>query len=227
VDIDVPELINGEAFYLFLEGCAMCGVTEMVVASMVMTALSTATSMYAQSEAQRVQQESAEAAAQANAQMAENEAATQQELAKNEISKGIADRERQQRQAARAMGQMRADMGASDFEMDSGSNLSLLAESAGEHQYDSATITSNAQQAAWQHQVGALSATNQKSLYGWQAANAGSGRNAAMIGMGGTLLGGIGQGIGQYSNYKMLQNNGYKPGDTFRQNAGKAQYAGS
>jgi hypothetical protein len=206
----------------------MCdfGVTEMFVASMVMTAASTAASMYAQSESQRVQQESAEAAAQANAQMAENEAATQQELAKNEISKGIADRERQQRQASRAMGQMRADMAASGLEMDSGSNLSLLAESAGEHQYDSATITSNAQQAAWQHQVGALNATNQKGLYDWQAANAGSGRNATMIGMGGTLLGGIGSGLGQYGKYKMLQPAGSKPGDTFRQGASKPQYAG-
>jgi hypothetical protein len=96
-------------------------------------------------------------------------------------------------------------MGASGFEMDSGSNLSLLAESAGEHQYDSAVITSNAGQAAWQHQVGALNATNQKSLYDWQAANAGSGRQATQLAMAGTLLGGIGSGIGTYNQWSKAQ----------------------
>lgn len=181
----------------------MCdgGVTAMIA----VTAISTAVSMYVQNQARKSQEKSAKAAAQYNAQVAENEAATQQELAKNEMSKGIADRERQQRQAARAMGEMRANMGASGFEMDSGSNISLLAESAGEHQYDSAVITSNAEQAAWQHQVAALNATNQKSLYDWQYANASSGRGATNLAMTGTLLGGIGSSIGTYNQWQQTQ----------------------
>lgn len=166
------------------------------------TALSTVVGMYAQHEGQKAQEKSAKTAAAYNAQVAENEAAVQQQLARNEISKGVADRERQQRQAARAMGEMRADMGASGFEMDSGSNLSLLAESAAEHQYDSAVIASNAEQAAWQHQVAGLNATNQGNLANWQYDNASSGRTAAGLGMAGTLLGGIGTGIGQYSQYQ-------------------------
>ncbi len=177
------------------------GPTIAMAVSIAATAASTAVGMIAQSQAQQAQEKSAKAAATYNAQMAENEAATQQELAKNEISKGIADRERQQRQAARAMGEMRANMGASGFEMDSGSNLSLLAESAAEHQYDSAVITSNSEQAAWQHQVSALSATNQKGLADWQYANASSGRGAAQLGMAGTLLGGIGSAIGTYNQW--------------------------
>ncbi|MDR2488773.1 MAG: hypothetical protein LBD42_04700 [Desulfovibrio sp.] len=168
------------------------------------TVISTAVSMYAQSESQRAQEKSAKAAATFNEQAAANEAATQQELAKNEISKGIAERERQQRQAARAMGQMRADMGASGFTMDSGSNLSLLAESAAEHQYDSAVISSNAEQAAWQHQVGALNATNQGNLASWQYANAASGRGASNLAMAGTLLSGISKGIGGYKTWSQL-----------------------
>jgi hypothetical protein len=161
--------------------------------------------MYAQNEQQKAIESSTRAAAEHNAQMAENEAATQQQLARNEISKGIADRERQQRQAARAMGDMRANMAASGFEMDSGSNLSLLAESAAEHQYDSATIMSNAEQSAWQHLVGALNATNQGSMYNWQKANAASGRGATNLAMAGTLLGGIGSGIGQYNQFQQNQ----------------------
>lgn len=58
-------------------------------------------------------------------QVAENEAAAQEQLARNEMSKGIADRERQQRAAARQMGEMRANMGASGFEMDTGSMSSF------------------------------------------------------------------------------------------------------
>ena len=84
----------------------------------------TAVSMYAQQQQAQQQQAAQEKMAAYNAQIAANEAATQEQLARNEISKGIADRERQQRQAARAMGEMRANMGASGFEMDSGSNLS-------------------------------------------------------------------------------------------------------
>lgn len=180
----------------------MCSVT---VAAIAVTALSTAVSMYAQNESQKAQESSAKAAAEYNAQVAAGEAATQQQLAQNEISKGVADRERQQRQAARAMGEMRANMGASGFEMDSGSNLSLLAESAAEHQYDSAVINSNAEQAAWQHQVAALNATNQGNLANWQYDNASSGRKAAGIGMAGTLLGGIGKGIGVYNQWSQRQ----------------------
>jgi hypothetical protein len=164
--------------------------------------------MYAQNEAQKAQARSARAAAEYNAQAAENQAATHRELAKNEIAKGVADRERQQRQAARAMGQMRADMAASGFEIDSGTNLSLLAESAGEHQYDSATIMSNAEQAAWQQEVAAINATNQGSMYNWQAANANSGRGASQLGMFGTLLGGIGAGIGQYNQWQQAKPSG-------------------
>ena len=154
------------------------------------------------------QADAQEKAATYNAQMAENQAAIEEENARNEIAKGIADRERQQRQAARAMGEMRAGMGASGFEMDSGSNLSLLAESAAEHQYDSAVITSNAEQAAWQHQVSALTATNQKDMYEWQAANANSGQTASLLSATGTLLGGIGNSIGKYNQWQQGQKSG-------------------
>jgi hypothetical protein len=87
----------------------------------------------------------------------------------------------------------------------------LLGESAAEHQYDSAKIMSNAEQSAWQHQVAAMNATNQGNLYDWQAANAKSGRTASLLAMGGTLLGGIGSGIGKYAQWQQLQN---KPGTT-------------
>jgi hypothetical protein len=172
---------------------------------MVMGGISTAVGMYGQAQAQKAQEASARASAQYNAQIAENEMATRQQLAQNEIARGVADKERQQRQAARAMGEMRANMGASGFEMDSGSNVSLLAESAAEHQYDSNVISQNAAMAAWQQQSAGVSALNDKNYFNWQEANASSGRGAANLAMAGSLLGGIGTGIGQYNDWAKLQ----------------------
>lgn len=175
-----------------------------------LSAISTGIGMVAQNQQAQQQASAQKAAAEYNAQVAANEAATQQELARNEIAKGIDDRERQQRQAARAMGEMRANMGASGFEMDSGSSASLLAESAQEHQYDSQVIMSNANQAAWQHLVSAGSAQNQQNWANWEGSNANSGRGAANLAMAGTLLGGIGTGIGQYNAYAQNKASGNK-----------------
>ena len=181
----------------------MSGATTAV--TLAVTAVATAASMYAQHQGQKAQEKSANASAAYNAQVAENEAATQQQLAQNEISKGIADRERQQRAAARQMGEMRAGIGASGFEMDTGSMVSLLGESAEEHQYDSNIITQNAAQAAWQHQVARTGALNNQGFANWQGENATSGRAGTYLGMGGTLLSGIAGGIGQYNQLNKVK----------------------
>ena len=175
---------------------------DMGIASLAMGVLSTGIGMYSQRQQQRQAAAAAQASANYNAQIAQNTADTQEQLARNEIAKGVADRERQQRQAARAMGEMRAGMGASGFEMDSGSALSLLAESAGEHQYDSQIISQNAEQAAWQHLMGQTSAMNEKSFADYQFANAGSGSSG--LSMAGSLLGGVGSAIGGYASYSKL-----------------------
>ncbi len=181
----------------------MCEPTSLAIASIAITAISTGVSMYAQQQQAQAQANAQKSAAAYNAQVAENEAATKRQLAQNEISKGIADRERQQRQAARAMGEMRANMSASGFEIDSGSNLSLLAESAQEHEYDSQTIMSNANQAAWHHLVGATAAQNQQSFSNWEGRQAGN--SSAGLAMTGTLLGGLGKAVGQYNTWKQNQ----------------------
>lgn len=173
--------------------------------TLAVTAVATAASMYAQYQGQKTQEKSAKAAAEYNAQVAENEAATQQQLAQNEIQKGIADKERQQRAAARQMGEMRAGIGASGFEMDTGSMSSMLAESAEEHQYDSNIITQNAAQAAWQHQVARTGALNNQGFANWQGDNAGSSKTGTYLGMGGTLLSGIAGGIWQYNQLSQVK----------------------
>ena len=184
----------------------MSGATAAI--SVAATVISTAVGMYSQSVAAKQQEKAAKDAAYNNAQIAENQQAVQEGLARNEMQKGINDRERQQRKAAQAMADMRAQMGAAGFEIDSGTNLSLLAESAQEHQYDSQVTLSNAQQAAWAHQVGATNAENSKNFALYQGEQAWNNGLTTGINMAGTLLGGIASGIGNVSALNQYSTSG-------------------
>ena len=177
----------------------------MTIATLAVTAVSTAVSMYAQNQQGKQQAKAATASAEYNLQVAENEKATQQQLAQNEVAKGIADRDRHMRNVSRQQGEMTSMLAASGFEIDSGSSLSMLGESAEEAQYDANIITQNADRAAWQHQVGMTALDNQTSMLSYQKANAKPDTASSLIGMGGTLLGGIATGMGQYNGYKATQ----------------------
>lgn len=136
-----------------------------------------------------------------NMQRAQNEMALQRQLSQQELQKGEADKSRQARDAARQMGAMRAAMGAGGFELDSGSNLSLLGESAKEAQYDNYIIGQNAAQSAWQHDLAAANAQTDYNFYNFQKKNAKSGRKASLLDMGTTLLGTVGKGISMYHDW--------------------------
>ena len=146
-------------------------------AGLAFTALSTVLGVVGQSQQAAQQQAMASAQAKAqrlsaeyNAKVAEQQAAAQRTLAQNEIAKGVADRERQTRDAARKMGELRAQMGTSGFQMDTGTFSSLLDESAQEAQYDANIITQNANMAAWQHLASANQADNNAAGSSWQGA---------------------------------------------------------
>ncbi len=166
------------------------------------TALSTVFGAVGQYTQYKSQVSAQEASAKYNAQIAAQEAATQQQLAQNEIAKGAADRERLLRSGARHMGEMRSQLGASGFTMDSGSSLSLLGESAEEIQYDANVVSQNAAMAAWQHQVGATRAVNDQNWANFQKQQAKGSRTAQWLGLGGTILGGLGTGLKQYNDLK-------------------------
>jgi hypothetical protein len=171
----------------------------MTIATLVTTTISTAIGMYSQKVGADANARAQKNAALANAQAAENQSALERGLAQAEIEKGATEADRQRREALRRMGALRNEMGASGFEMDSGTTRSLLAESAGEEQMDIDIINRNAQTAAWQHQVNATNADNSQSSYLYQASQAGKDGGATALGMGGTLLGGIAAGLGQYN----------------------------
>lgn len=172
--------------------------------TLAITAVSTlvgAAGQYAQYKSESAAQQSA---AEYNAAIAAQEAATQQQLAQNELAKGEAERTRLLRSGARHQGELRSLMGASGFEMDSGSALSLLGESAEEIQYDANIVGQNAAMAAWSHQVGATRAINDRNWANYQKQQAKSGKGAMWVGIGGTLLGGLGKGLTQYNQSNSL-----------------------
>ena len=169
-------------------------------ATLVTTAITTAISMAGQYMQAQAQEKQAKQTAQYQADVAAQDAAMKEQQARSVMQKAITEEDRQRRNVARAMGEMRANMGASGFAMDEGSNMDLLAESVGEHQYDSQVRMSNAEQEAWGYQVGATNAQNNQAFANWQKSNADSGQLGTYLSMGGTLLGGISKGIGQYSS---------------------------
>lgn len=174
------------------------------ITTLAVTAISTAVSMYSQNEQAKGQARAAQASADYNSQVAANEAVTKQQLAQNEIQKGVVDRERLLRQASRQQGELTSGLAANGFTLDSGSNMDLLAESASEAKYDAQMVSKNAEHSAWQHMVGANSANNAQSMYQYQGANAYD-KTGNMLNMGSTLLGGIGTGIGQYNKFNTTQ----------------------
>ena len=161
------------------------------------TALSAAASMASQYINYRQETKSAAASAQYNADVAADQARVSQALASQEMQKGENDRTRHLRNAARQMGDMRSQLGAGGFEMDSGSGLSMLAESAVEQQHDANIIGQNAAMNAWQHQADTNKALNQRNWYDYQRKNSKGSSTAQWLGMGGSLLGGIASGMGR------------------------------
>jgi len=155
---------------------------------------------YSQYQQAQAQAAAAQASAEYNSQVAANEAQTQRNMASAEIQKGIDDRNRVIRAGLAKQGEMAAGMAASGFTLDSGTNLSLLGQSAEEIQHDASIAAQNANMAAWRHEVGATRSDNDGSfakLQGQLAKNSDS-----KLGIAGTLLGGIGQGLTGYYQIK-------------------------
>lgn len=127
----------------------MCGVARQI-ASIAMTALSTATrvnSLDAESKFQREHLRHQMITEEYN----KNAAKEQMKVA---LAQGEADAEKQRRQGAREQGDRASMLAASGFELDSGSMESLLAEKAEEVAYDNAQIRHNTALEAWKQQAG-------------------------------------------------------------------------
>ncbi len=175
-------------------------------ASLIMTGITTALSMAGQ--AVQASQASSAAKAQAGYQQAalDQQKQVNERQAQDAVQRGIEAKNQHERNAARIMGEQRSALAASGVTLDSGSPLAMLVESAEEAQHDSNTITQNAAREAWGYQVSANNAENEKSLVASSAKNTASQAwTKAAFGMGDSLLGGIGTGMGQHKKWKESQ----------------------
>ena len=168
----------------------MCGLGE---AGLGISLLGTLFGGYAQQQQAEAQSRAAQASANYNAQVAANEAQTQRNLAMAELQKGADDRNRIIRAGLAKQGEMAANMGAGGFTLDQGTNLSILAQSAEEIAHDASIATQNANMNAWRHEVGATQADNERAFSLFQGQQAKS--STSKLGLAGTVLGGIGEGL--------------------------------
>lgn len=179
----------------------MCSLAALGLAASLAGTLVGGVAQYQQGKAQA---QAAQQAANYNAQVAANEAETQRNLAMAELQQGAEERNRVIRAGLAKQGEMAGAMGASGFTLDSGTNLSLLGQSAEEVQQDASIVSQNANMNAWQRLVGATRAENEGAFAEYQgklaAANSGS-----KLGLVGTVLGGIGQGLTGYYNIKQTK----------------------
>ena len=167
------------------------------------TLASTVMSVMAQRQQANAQAAAAQQAANYNAQVAANEAETQRNLAMAEMQKGADERNRVIRAGLAKQGEIASGMGASGFVLDQGTNLSLLGQSAEEIQHDVSITNQNTAMNAWNHLAGAQRARNEGALAQFQGrAKSAQTLAGSKLGLAGTVLGGLGQGLTGYYKIK-------------------------
>lgn len=124
-----------------------------------------------------------------NAAEARRQALVADMQAANATERGEANRESFMRQLAQEQGSRTAQMGASGLDVNSGSNLDVLADSAALGQLDAETIRYNAAMEAWGYSNQARDAREQADLYQREAKGA---ARSYKLNQAGTLLSGLG-----------------------------------
>lgn len=126
----------------------MCGVAKQI-ASIAMTAFSTASRVNALDASHKAQREELR---HRMLQEEYNKNAAKEQM-KVALAQGEAEAEKQRREAAKQQGDRASMLAASGFEIDSGSMESLLAEKAEEAAHDNAQVRHNAALEAWRQQA--------------------------------------------------------------------------
>jgi len=129
------------------------------------------------------------ASAQANyqAQVAENNAATSRLQAADAIERGKIEEGQHRKQVSRMIGQQRAGIAGSGFELGDETSQDILGDTASMGELDALTIRNNAQREAWGFEVQGQNATAEAGLSRMRGASA---KTASYWQAGGDLLGG-------------------------------------
>ena len=166
--------------------------TAFLIASIASTAIGAATSAIGQARQASAQRQQA----QYQARVAENNAITANRLAQDATQRGQIEEQRSRAETKRLQGRQVAALAASGVDVQSGSALDIISDTAALGEIDALTIRDNAAREAWQHRAQAQNFTQQGTLFSAEAANTSS---LAPVG---TLLTGIGGIADQWWQYR-------------------------
>jgi hypothetical protein len=175
----------------------MCAVAPAALALMAVSTAMTAYGMYSQGQQQKAMGEYQSAVAKNNAITAENNAQIQERGAADAEARGRIEEQQHRLKVKGLIGSQRSALAASGVQVDTGSALDVVSDSAMFGEMDALTIRSNAEREAYGMRVGAYNSRAQGANFiaeGNMAQLAGS--NAARNGMwgaGASLLSGAGQ----------------------------------
>jgi hypothetical protein len=174
-----------------------CHGTGLEIAAFAMSAIGTGMSVIGQ--ANRAQGD----AAQANymAQVARNNQIVADRNATLALQQGQVQEDRQRLKTAQVLGSQRASLAAQGGDVNTGSNLDLLGDTARSGEGDVQAIRSNAAQQAYGYQLQGASAGGQANLYSTNAANT---MANLPYGIGSSLLGGASSLADTWDRYSRL-----------------------
>jgi len=174
----------------------------LAAASLVTAAAGTAMSLAGQA------QQAGQQAAQANyqAQVARNNQTIAQRNAALSLQQGQVQEDRQRLKTAQLLGSQRASLAAQGGDVNAGSDLDILGDTARAGESDAQTIHYNAMLQAYGHQREATAAGGQANLYSTNAANT---MANLPYGIGSSLLGSASSLTGQWAGY--LRRNPVEP----------------
>jgi hypothetical protein len=165
------------------------GMTAAAVGIAVVGAAMSAYGQYQQSQAQKAQAEYQSAVARNNQIIGEQNAA-------DAMKRGEIEADKHRAKVQQLKGTQKAAMAAGGFEIDTGSNLDILSDTAQMGELDALTILNNAEREAYQHKAAAMNSSAQAGLYGMAAAS-----QSPLLSGGTALVGGLASAAGTYALY--------------------------
>lgn len=159
----------------------MCEPTTIMAASLAMSAAAAGIGAYGQYQQGKYQEK-----------VAENNAIVQNRMAEDALKRGEAKEQQHRQQVQQMISRQRTQLAANGVDMQGGSALDMIGDTAMMGELDALTIRSNAANEAYGHRVGATNTLAQGKLD----------RMAGNYGAASTLLTGAGKVAGSWSQHK-------------------------
>jgi len=204
-DVDAPR---------FPSQCFGLGLPEIALAGLAMSAIGTGVSVIGQANSAQAQASAQAGQANYMAQVARNNQMLAERNAALVTQQGEIDAQKKQLEVGQVEGKQRAALASQGGDVNSGSPLDILGDTARAGYTDVATIRSNAAYAAYGYKVQGAGFGGQAGLYGSAATNATNSLSTLPFGVGSSLLGGASSIADKWVSYKKNFPSGFSTGDS-------------